>query len=75
MVEHERTALLVPPHDPAAMATAVLTFLNDPAKAQRFKEAGIEAVQQYSWPRVRGQLLETYERVLAKRKDLMVVAK
>jgi glycosyltransferase involved in cell wall biosynthesis len=75
MVEHERTALLVPPHDSTAMATAVLTFLNDPAKAQRFKEAGIEAVQQYSWPRVRGQLLETYERVLAKRKDLMVVAK
>lgn len=72
VVEHEKTALLVPPQDPQAMAAAILSLLTDPAKAQRMREAGIESVQQYSWPRVRGCLLHAYEKVLAKRNDRTV---
>jgi glycosyltransferase involved in cell wall biosynthesis len=74
MVEHDKTALLVPPQDPQAMATAILALLNDPAKASRIREAGIQSVQQYTWPKVRDVLLGVYQRVLAKEGDTMVEA-
>jgi glycosyltransferase involved in cell wall biosynthesis len=67
IVDHDRTALLVPPQDPEAMAAAVLALLSDPAKAQRMREAGIEAVQRFTWARVQGRLLEAYEKVLIKK--------
>ncbi|MDB5823275.1 MAG: glycosyltransferase family 1 protein [Herminiimonas sp.] len=67
IVDHDRTALLVPPKDPEAMAAAVLALLSDPAKAQRIREAGIESVQRYTWARVQGTLLEAYEKVLIKK--------
>jgi glycosyltransferase involved in cell wall biosynthesis len=66
LVEHGRTALLVPVKDPAAMAGAILTLLNEPARARQISEAGIASVQQYTWPKVRDRLLAVYEQVLAK---------
>lgn len=66
LVEHGKTALLVPVQDPEAMADAILALLNDPAKAKQMRKAGIEAVQQYTWPNVRERLLRVYERVLIK---------
>jgi glycosyltransferase involved in cell wall biosynthesis len=75
VVEHDRTALLVPPRDPAAMATAILALLNDPAKALRFREAGIQSVQQYTWAKVQNRLLEVYERILRKEGNSMAGAK
>ena len=66
LVEHEKTALLVPVKDPEAMADAILVLLNDPAKAKQMRKAGIESVQQYTWPYVRDRLLGVYEQVLTK---------
>jgi L-malate glycosyltransferase len=66
LVEHERTALLVSAQYPQAMADAILTLLNDPAKAQRMRKAGLESVQQYTWPNVRDRLLGIYKQVLEK---------
>lgn len=66
LVEHEKTALLVPAQDPQAMADAILVLLNDPAKAKQMRKAGIESVQQYAWPNVRDRLLGIYREVLAK---------
>lgn len=65
LVEHDKTALLVPPQDPAAMAAAILALLTDPVKARWISEAGVESVRQYTWPKVRVRLLDMYERVLA----------
>ena len=45
VLEHERTGLLVPPDDPAALAGAVLTLLEDPSRRHRLAEAG-QAEQQ-----------------------------
>jgi glycosyltransferase involved in cell wall biosynthesis len=75
VVEHDKTALLVPPQDPQAMATAIIALLKDPARANRFREAGIQSVQQYTWPKVRSRLLEVYERILKKESNSMVGAK
>jgi glycosyltransferase involved in cell wall biosynthesis len=66
LVEHEKTALLVPVQDPEAMAEAVLLLLNNPAKAGEIRRAGIESVRQYAWPNVRVRLLRVYEQLLAK---------
>jgi glycosyltransferase involved in cell wall biosynthesis len=62
MVEHERTALLVPVGDDAAMADAALRLLNDTALAQRIRDAGIDEVARYAWPRVREQWQGAYRR-------------
>lgn len=66
MVEHGKTALLVPVQDPEAMARAILALLSDPAKAKQMRKAGIESLQQYTWPNVRDRLLRVYEQVLTK---------
>lgn len=42
LVEHERTALLVPPEDPAAVATAVLRLLREPELAAGIVARGRE---------------------------------
>lgn len=60
MVEHERTALLVPPRDPEKMAAAVLCLLGDAALRQAMVDAGREEVQRYTWPRIAPRLAAVY---------------
>ncbi|MES2537642.1 MAG: glycosyltransferase family 4 protein [Pseudomonadota bacterium] len=72
LVEHEKTALLVPPQDPKAMAEAILDLLNNPIKSSKIQQAGMESVQQYAWPQVRNRLLQVYEKVLAKKNNPLV---
>jgi len=60
VVEHEKTALLVSPRNPAAMAAALQNLLGDPAKAARLASAGRELVQQYTWQNVRPRLFRVY---------------
>ena len=43
-VEHERTGLLVPPNDPAALAASVTRLLSDSALAGRLARAGKESI-------------------------------
>ncbi|HZM47506.1 MAG TPA: glycosyltransferase family 4 protein [Burkholderiales bacterium] len=61
VVEHRKTALLVPPRDAEAMAGAVLELLDHPETAGRLARAGREAVQQYTWAQVRPLLLAVYQ--------------
>jgi glycosyltransferase involved in cell wall biosynthesis len=63
LVEHGKTALLVPPRDPVAMAQAVLDVLDTPGLAEQLAGAGRELVQRYSWSHVRPRLLEVYRAV------------
>jgi glycosyltransferase involved in cell wall biosynthesis len=71
LVEHGNTALLVPVQDPVAMADAILVLLNDPAKAQQIRSAGLNAVQSYTWKKVRNRLLDVYENVLKKQNNFV----
>jgi glycosyltransferase involved in cell wall biosynthesis len=54
----ERTALLVPPGDPAAMAVAIRRLASDAALGARLGAAARAEVAQYSWSR-RAERLET----------------
>ena len=60
VVTHERTALLIPPGDPAAMASALLRLIDDPELAGRLRANGLADVEQYTWPNVRERLFSIY---------------
>lgn len=52
VVEHGRTALLVPAADAKAMADAILRVLDDVDLAQRLRDQALADVQAYTWPQV-----------------------
>jgi glycosyltransferase involved in cell wall biosynthesis len=64
LVEDGKTALLVPPRSPQAMADAMLRLAASPELASRLRAAGLNYVQQYAWPGVRPRLLEVYRAVV-----------
>ncbi len=64
LVEHGRTALLVPKKDPATMAEAIVQVLNDHTLIKNLKKQGLQLVQKFAWPVIKNQLLSVYRRVL-----------
>lgn len=70
VVEHQKTAMLVPPRDPAAIAQAVLDLLENPALAEQLVRAGREVVQQYTWSRVAPRLFDVYSKLLNCRESI-----
>lgn len=59
-----RSALLVPPDDPAALATALLRLVGDPQLRESLKAAASRAAARYSWETVLDRHEALYERVL-----------
>ena len=49
LLEHEHDALLVPPNDPVAMATAVHRLLTEPGLAERLSCNARQKVKQFDW--------------------------
>ena len=66
LVVDGETALLVPPGDPEAMATAVLRLHREPGLAERLRSAGIAHATNFVWPRVREQLFNVYRAALVR---------
>ncbi len=67
MVSPERTALLVPRGDSAAMAVAVTRLLDDAGLRTSLRANGLVDVQRYSWSSVRKELVALYARCLQRR--------
>jgi glycosyltransferase involved in cell wall biosynthesis len=65
LVRHERTGLLVPPRDPAALAAGILRLLGDPDWARALGRAGRAWVQERFSIDVKVQRLEALYRRLA----------
>lgn len=63
LVEHRKTALLVHPRDPAAIARCVLELLGDQGLYDELVCAGRELVQQFAWQKVRPRLLDVYSKL------------
>ena len=57
-------ALLFDPEDPAAIAEALDSLVNDEATAERLRAAGPERARQFSWERTARATLEAYRRAL-----------
>jgi|DewCreStandDraft_4_1066084.scaffolds.fasta_scaffold15979_3 glycosyltransferase involved in cell wall biosynthesis len=62
LVEHERTALLVPARDADAMAAAAIRILEDAGLRDRIVAAALNACRAYSWACVQPQLFAAYAR-------------
>ena len=73
LVEHEKTALLVPVADPDAMATAMLRLLREPGLAGGLRSRGLTTAAEYAWPRVRPRLFEVYAKSLAAESKVAAV--
>jgi len=56
-------SLLVPPHDPAAWAEAVICLVQDPGRRAEMSAWGLRTAAQYSWAEVSARVLEVYRRV------------
>jgi alpha-maltose-1-phosphate synthase len=51
IIEHEATGLLVPPDDPAALATAIAALLSDPSRTRDMGVASRQrALERFTWP-------------------------
>ena len=68
------TALLVPPGNPQAMASAALEILSNPMLAENLRAAGLVEVRQYSWDSVRHRLFDVYAEAL-RSKGLTPIAR
>jgi phosphatidyl-myo-inositol dimannoside synthase len=58
VVPHREAGLLVDPHDPAALADALVALLDDKGLARRMGEAGRAHSAGYDWSRVARQFLD-----------------
>ncbi|MGQ0539503.1 MAG: glycosyltransferase family 4 protein [Gemmatimonadaceae bacterium] len=68
IVRDERTALMVPCGDDAALAAAALRLLREPGLALRLADAGREeCLTKYVWPAVREEWVRLYRRLAAPR--------
>ena len=66
VAEEHGAARLVPPEDPAALASALRMLLADPqARADLGRRAAAAAGGPYSWDRIAGETLALYEELLA----------
>jgi len=52
IVEHEHTALLVPPKSPGEMADAILRLMRDSVLAEKLASNGRSDVEKYTWEQV-----------------------
>lgn len=64
VVEPDVSGLLVPPGDPAALATAIRRVLTEPGMADRLSAAGRARAQSYRWERVVERVEEAYRDAL-----------
>ena len=62
-LEHGKTAYLVDPDSPGALASAVRTVLDDPQLAEQMAERAREKVEEYTWSRRAKAILDAFVHV------------
>ncbi|MEM9650549.1 MAG: glycosyltransferase [Actinomycetota bacterium] len=69
VVERHRCGILVDPKDPAAIADAVATILEEPELAATFRSRALEASVNYTWEAQAARLVAAYDRLLGRATD------
>ena len=67
LVEHGRSAWLVPSEDPQTMATGIKRVFEDSALKRTLRENGLALARSCSWEVVRSQWLNLYQRIVEQR--------
>jgi glycosyltransferase involved in cell wall biosynthesis len=68
LLENGAAGLLVPPHDPAALATVFRRVLRDPQELERWKAAASSNLEWLQCERMTRETLNVYESVLEERR-------
>jgi glycosyltransferase involved in cell wall biosynthesis len=55
---HDRTALLVPPHDPEALARAMARMIDDTALRERLAAAALAGIARFDWDKAADEFLD-----------------
>lgn len=63
IIEDGISGLLIPPHDPKALAAAIKKLFNNPELAERLKLRARERLERYSWPKIVDQFAELYNKL------------
>jgi phosphatidylinositol alpha-mannosyltransferase len=66
VVRRGREGLLVPPHDPKELATAIARLLDEPELRESMRAAGRARAEEFSWPRVTARVEEYYGFVIRR---------
>ncbi len=68
VIEHDRTGILVPERDPAALARAIAALAGDPPRRIRIGDAArAEAIARFGWAFTAARFEAAYDRALATR--------
>jgi phosphatidylinositol alpha-mannosyltransferase len=59
--------ILVPPAEPEALSSALVSVLTDESRRRRLSAAGLGRAQDYAWPKVARRTLEFYRELLMAR--------
>jgi glycosyltransferase involved in cell wall biosynthesis len=73
-VVHGTTGLHVPPHDPAAVARAVTTLLDDAQLRRRMGAAGVARAARYGWASIAAAVEHTYTAAMSAERVSEAVA-
>jgi glycosyltransferase involved in cell wall biosynthesis len=65
IVEHDRTGLLVPPRDPAALAAAISALLADPARGRLLAATAAERLHDFTIDTVALRFADLYEQLVS----------
>jgi glycosyltransferase involved in cell wall biosynthesis len=68
LLEHGKAGLLVPPHDPAALADVFRRVLKDPRELEKWKNAATTNLDWLQCERMTRETLDVYESVLDERR-------
>jgi phenylacetate-CoA ligase len=60
VVEHEKTALVVPPRDSPALVHALERLVLDPVLRDRVRANAYERAQEYGWRAIAESIIEIY---------------
>jgi phosphatidylinositol alpha-mannosyltransferase len=66
VVRQGKDGILVPPHNPQALADAIVSLLRDEKLRRRMGQSGLERSIEYSWPRVVDAIEDYYGEVVAR---------
>jgi phosphatidylinositol alpha-mannosyltransferase len=66
VIRHAQTGMLTTPEDSLDIAMSIVRILADEALRTNMIAEGLRDVQQYGWPVIARQVLEVYERGLAR---------
>lgn len=64
IINRHRCGILVDPKDPAAIADAIRTILDDPDLAATYSKRALDAAQHYTWEDQAERLVATYRRMV-----------